>query len=127
MAMSKVKLIVIILIVAVVGFIGFRITGGAIVGPGEYDDFAVCLTDSGAKMYGAYWCSHCQDQKKAFGNSWKKVNYIECSLPGGRAVAPECSAAGVSGYPTWEFGDSTRVSGFVPLRELSLRTGCALP
>jgi hypothetical protein len=41
------------------------------------------LSKIGAKMYGAYWCEHCQQQKKIF----RKVPptgfpYIECS-PGG--------------------------------------------
>src|SRR3989344_3569664 len=39
--------------------------------PGKYDPFAQCLTDNGAKMFGAYWCPHCSDQKKMFGSSWK--------------------------------------------------------
>jgi len=26
--------------------------------------FAKCLTENGAKMYGAYWCTHCENQKK---------------------------------------------------------------
>ena len=25
------------------------------------------LKESGAKMYGAFWCSHCEDQKETFG------------------------------------------------------------
>jgi thiol-disulfide isomerase/thioredoxin len=32
--------------------------------PGKYDEFAKCLTDNGAKFYGAFWCPHCQAQKK---------------------------------------------------------------
>jgi len=39
--------------------------------PGAYDDFAECLNQKGAVMYGAYWCGHCKDQKKMFGNSFK--------------------------------------------------------
>ena len=39
-------------------------------GPGlaPTDALAQCLTAKGVKMYGAYWCSHCQNQKKAFGD-----------------------------------------------------------
>ncbi|MFH1400946.1 MAG: hypothetical protein ABIH41_05485, partial [Nanoarchaeota archaeon] len=33
------------------------------------DDFARCLTQSGATMYGASWCPHCNDQKEMFGSS----------------------------------------------------------
>jgi len=28
------------------------------------DEFAICLTDSGAVIYGTEWCGHCRDQKK---------------------------------------------------------------
>jgi len=37
-------------------------------GPGktDYSEFAKCLTQKGAKMYGTFWCPHCQNQKKEF-------------------------------------------------------------
>ncbi len=50
--------------------------------PGKYDAFAQCITDSGAKFYGAYWCSHCQAQKLLFGKSVEKLPYVECALQG---------------------------------------------
>ncbi|NCN99003.1 hypothetical protein GW923_02360 [Candidatus Pacearchaeota archaeon] len=91
---------------------------------GDYDEFAQCLTDSGAKMYGAFWCSHCTNQKKMFGTSWSNINYIECSTPGGDGQTLECQQAGISGYPTWEFADSSRISGEVTIAQLSQKTGC---
>jgi hypothetical protein len=94
--------------------------------PGKYDDFAKCLTDSGVKMYGAYWCPHCLNQKKAFGNSWKYVDYIECSLPNAAGQTQECNKAGIEGYPTWEFSDSSRLEGEVSFEGLSVKSGCAL-
>ncbi|MAH07259.1 hypothetical protein CMI38_03360 [Candidatus Pacearchaeota archaeon] len=96
-------------------------------GPGKYDEFANCLTESGARMYGAYWCSHCQDQKKSFGKSWKYVEYIECSLPNNGGQTQACIAAGIESYPTWEFADDSRQSGFVSLEQLSEKSGCELP
>ena len=30
-------------------------------------------------MYGAYWCPHCQAQKKVFGESFQYVPYVECT------------------------------------------------
>ncbi len=93
--------------------------------PGKYDDFAQCLSDKGAKMYGAYWCPHCKEQKEAFGNSWKYVNYIECSESDG-SQTQECAAAGIKGYPTWEFADGSRESGLMTFNELSAKTGCPL-
>ena len=32
-------------------------------GPSQYDGFAKCLSENGVKMYWAYWCPHCNDQK----------------------------------------------------------------
>lgn len=94
--------------------------------PGKYDDFAQCLTDSGAKMYGAYWCSHCNAQKQLFGKSFSYVNYIECSLPNQAGQTEFCNEAGIESYPTWEFGDESRVSGEQSLENLAARTGCVL-
>jgi hypothetical protein len=35
------------------------------------------------KMYGAYWCSHCNNQKKEFGSAAvKNIEYIECDKEG---------------------------------------------
>ncbi len=52
--------------------------------PGQYDEFAKCLTAKGAVMYGAIdWCKYTQGQKAMFGKSFKYVNYHDFSeLPG---------------------------------------------
>ncbi len=110
-------------IVVVLAVVIFALRGGS---AGDYDVFAQCLTTSGAKMYGAYWCPHCQNQKELFGNSWDKIDYIECSLPGGQGQTQECQLAGIQGYPTWEFGDGSRVSGEMDLKQLSSVSGCGL-
>ena len=94
--------------------------------PGQYDALAVCLTEKGTKMYGAYWCAHCANQKKMFGDSFSKVKYIECSLPGGQDQVKECADAGINGYPTWEFGDGSRLEGEVTLETLAAKSGCSL-
>ena len=33
------------------------------------------------KMYGAYWCPHCAEQKEVLGSSYRFV-YVECGVPG---------------------------------------------
>jgi hypothetical protein len=92
----------------------------------KYNDFAICLAEKGAKMYGASWCTHCKDQKREFGASWQYVTYIECSNPDHSQTA-QCAQAGIKGYPTWEFADGTRQSGALPFELLSQKTGCELP
>jgi hypothetical protein len=91
----------------------------------DYDAFAKCLTAKGAKMYGAYWCGHCQNQKAAFGEAWQYVKYVECAgEDGGQAVA--CAGAGVTSYPTWIFANGSRQTGELSFEELSASTGCEL-
>lgn len=90
------------------------------------ENLAQCLTDSGVKMYGAYWCPHCQSQKSMFGSSFDRVNYIECSLPNRGGMTVECREEGIEGYPTWEFAPGDRESRVFTLEELSQRTGCEL-
>ncbi len=73
-----------------------------------------------------YWCPHCQAQKKLFSNS-TKLPYVECSTPNGQGQLPICIEAGITGYPTWEFADGTRLDGERTLEELGTKTNCALP
>ncbi|MBD3210800.1 hypothetical protein GF318_05445 [Candidatus Micrarchaeota archaeon] len=70
-------------------------------------------------MYGASWCSHCKDQKEMFGDSWKHIDYIECS------GANACRKAGIRGYPTWEI-DGNRYPGAASFEQLSSYSGCGL-
>jgi hypothetical protein len=92
--------------------------------PGKYDNLAQCITNSGTKFYGAFWCSHCQAQKRAFGKSAKLLPYIECSTPNGKDRLQQCVDAGIKGYPTWIYPDGTTQSGEVPLAVLAEKTSC---
>jgi uncharacterized membrane protein len=63
------------------------------------------LQSIGAKMYGAYWCPHCHDQKELFGQqAFSQIDYIECAPDGQNSQAALCQANSdnVTGYPTWE-------------------------
>jgi hypothetical protein len=91
------------------------------------DAFAKCLTAKQAKMYGAYWCPHCEDQKEKFGSSFRYAPYVECGIKGSQAIAPVCTEAGIKRFPTWIFGDGTRVEGAHELDFLGEQTGCSLP
>ncbi len=97
------------------------------IAPGKYDAFAQCLGEKGATFYGAFWCPHCQEQKKLFGRSADELPYVECSTPGGQDQLPVCAEAGVKNYPTWVFAAGERLSGLIPLETLAEKTGCALP
>jgi hypothetical protein len=89
--------------------------------PGLYDNFAKCLAKKNITMYGAEWCSHCQSQKKLFGNSFQYVPYIEC--PDNTQL---CIDKGIEGYPTWIFPDNKKFEGEQALEKLSQESGCAL-
>lgn len=61
------------------------------------------LREIGAKMYGAFWCVHCHDQKLLFGKeALESLDYVECD-PKGKNPRPQmCAEAKIQGYPTWE-------------------------
>jgi hypothetical protein len=91
------------------------------------DGFAQCLRAKGAKMYGAWWCPHCADQKEMFGLAFQYVNYVECSPEGQRTINDVCKQAGVKNFPTWQFPDGSLTEGTQPLAVLAQKTGCTLP
>ncbi len=96
----------------------------------KYDQFTQCLQDNGVKFYGAFWCPHCQDLKRDLGASVKKLEYIECSTPDGAAQTEVCKAANIQSYPTLEFKDGTRITGYTDSRDLvaiGAKANCALP
>lgn len=115
-----------VLVAAMVMLFSINKNDGA-AAPEALADLATCLTESGAKFYGAFWCPHCQDQKRDFGSAVKDVPYVECSTPDGSGQTEECAAAGITGYPTWVFADGVRLSGYLSLNTLAERTGCPAP
>ena len=82
---------------------------------GPYDNFAKCLNEKGAVMYGAMsWCHFTQGQKAMFGKSFKYINYHEFNeLPG------------IKKTPTWVINGAwhENVQSFDKLAAL---TGCKL-
>jgi hypothetical protein len=121
---SRNKIVTAVLIVAAfaaVIYLGLRKRGSRL------DAFAKCLAGKQAKMYGAYWCPHCADQKEMFGSSFQYVPYVECGVPGSRDEAQVCKDAGIKHFPTWQFADAERLEGTIALQALGTKTGCALP
>mgnify|MGYP001198643788 CR=1 FL=1 len=92
----------------------------------RYDDFAKCMASKQVKMYGAYWCPHCADQKEILGKSYRFV-YVECGIQGSHEESDECKKLGVKLFPTWRFPDSSMTPLVFSAQELSDKTGCSLP
>ena len=114
---------VILVVVAAVGYYFYNRSQH------KYDAFARCLGDRGVKMYGAWWCPHCQEQKEKFAASFEYAPYIECGIKGQpTGQNPVCKQDGIKHYPTWQFPPTgERVERVFDLWELSDRTGCPLP
>eukprot|EP00249_Psilotum_nudum_P017191 c26201_g1_i2 orf=520-1581(-) len=85
------------------------------------------LKSLGAKMYGAFWCSHCYEQKQMFGReALGYLEYVECYPEGyrqGVKMATACYEANIQGFPTWiingkvfsgeqKLSELARISGF---------------
>ena len=82
------------------------------------------LTDIDAKMYGAYWCPHCFDQKQLFGkDAYQDIPYIECAPDGKDSQTALCqSVPEVTGFPTWEVNGEF-LSGSQSLETLAAVSG----
>ncbi len=118
------KIVTVVLIVAAfaaVIYLGLRKRGNRL------DAFAKCVASRQAKMYGAYWCPHCSEQKEMFESSFQYVPYVECGIKGSREEAQVCKDAGIKHFPTWEFGNGERQEGTQSLQALGTKTGCDLP
>jgi hypothetical protein len=90
-------------------------------GPSQYDELAQCIDEAGGKMYGAYWCSACEQQKADFGSAFKHVEYVECSSPGSHTfdLCPD-----IVSTPTWEKADRSQFTGARSLSDLAAEFGC---
>src|SRR3989344_2832140 len=118
--MKKLSVIIVLAVLAAGIALFTRDTGPKVAN--ALDSFTKCLTEKGAFMYGADWCPHCQDEKRAFGDSFKYVSYVECP------DNPElCLSKKIEGFPTWIFADQRRHEGVMGLNRLSETTACPLP
>lgn len=87
------------------------------------------LHSIGAKMYGAFWCSHCLEQKEMFGHEAAKLlDYVECFPSGykkGIKIEKACADARIEGFPTWIINGEV-LSGEQELSELARASGFKL-
>lgn len=86
--------------------------------PGQYDEFAKCVTEKGVVIYGNDFCSYTQKQLSWFGKSKKYLNYIKCAENKGL-----CDSKSIEITPTWEIAGKMyqQVQSFERLSALS---GC---
>lgn len=94
---------------------------------GQYAELAQCLTKKDVKMYGAFWCPHCESQKKMFGDDFRYVTYVECDPRGENGDREACLAAGVERYPTWVFPGQEPVIGEQEPAALAKKANCEVP
>lgn len=120
--MNKKILFVIILIFLAIIFTAFYFYKPAATTNAGLDDFAKCLASKNITMYGTYNCSHCLNEKKAFGSSFQHVSYVECTQEPNK-----CIDAGILEVPIWVFPDGRKLAGEQGLEKLSQESGCLLP
>ncbi len=88
--------------------------------------FAKALTDSGTRFFGAAWCPFCTEQKQLFEDGYKFLPFIEVTNAD-RTPNQIAIDEGITEYPTWEFPDSTRLTGVQSLQTLAQRAGVSIP
>lgn len=88
------------------------------------DKLAACLA-SKATMYGAEWCAPCNEQKKLFGASFSKINYVVCTASADNPQTDKCELAHVVKYPTW-IVNGQKLEGMQTLDSLAKASGCAM-
>ncbi|TVQ42645.1 MAG: hypothetical protein EA365_14735 [Gloeocapsa sp. DLM2.Bin57] len=76
-----------------------------------------------AKVFIAYTCPHCHEQKQLFGKEATSIlNSIECHPNGENAQPQLCENAGIRGVPTWEINGEL-YPGLQPLERLAQLSG----
>ena len=85
--------------------------------------FAKFLSDNNIKMYSAYWCPHCHDQKQLFGKkAVEELTIVECAQDGKDNQYQLCREKQIEGFPSWEINGEI-YSGVKNLNDLAIMTG----
>ncbi|MEL7331341.1 MAG: hypothetical protein AAFN12_03795 [Cyanobacteria bacterium J06560_2] len=91
--------------------------------PNSYEaNLADHLSESGATMYGAYWCPHCALQKDYFGGAVSRMPYVECDPEGIDNQSEMCQQMEIVAYPTWII-EGEYYLGAQPLSKLARLSG----
>lgn len=116
---NKKKYIILSLFILIVLFSSMTIYSYA-KKPGKYNDFAKCLTEKGAVIYGNDYCSYTNIQLNFFGKSKEYLNYIKCA-----DNEKLCNEKSVKTTPTWEI-DGKMYEQVQTFEKLSAITGCEI-
>lgn len=116
------KTITIAVTFLIIGIVVFKVYAGSLKSDPSLDTFAQCLSEKQVVMYGAYWCPHCQQQKKLFGQSFRYIKYVECTND-----IKLCQEKNIVGYPTWIFSDGSRIEGETSFAKLAVKSACVAP
>ena len=82
--------------------------------------FAKFLSDNNIKMFSAYWCPHCHDQKQLFGKkAVKELTVVECAQDGQDNQYKLCREKQIEGFPSWEINGEI-YSGVKDLNDLAI-------
>jgi hypothetical protein len=88
--------------------------------PGKYDEFAKCLTEKGAIIYGNDYCSYTINQLSFFGKSKKYLNYVKCAYN-----ERLCNEKEIEITPTWEIKGEMYLQ-VQTFERLSALSGCEI-
>ena len=117
----KVFLVVIVVVVGAELAWNSGTNGQNALGKSSKSNFAICLMEKGAIMYGVDTCEYCQIQKKMFGSDFEKINYINCDFD-----QKSCTEKGIVNYPVWEI-KGQQLLGIQTFDQLEKTTGCKAP
>ena len=95
--------------------------------PEHYDNLAKCITEKGITMYGTFWCPHCAKVKKAFGDSFQHINYVECDPRGENPQTDLCLEINIEKYATFINAEGEERCCEPTPEELGVWAGCEVP
>ena len=88
--------------------------------PSIYDDFAKCLSEKNAVVYGNDFCQYTGRQLNMFGKSEKYLNYVKCANN-----KELCDSKQVKITPTW-YINGTKLEGEQSFEKLAEISGCKI-
>ncbi|NCU28574.1 MAG: phage tail tape measure protein, partial [Candidatus Moranbacteria bacterium] len=94
---------------------------------GNLEEFTKCVANSGAKLYGTFWCPHCKNQKEAFGEAKEYLPYIECSTEDGQGQLEICAKEGIDAKKASDLLFTAVKLGVTSMPELATTLGRVVP